>query len=387
MRLFTSLVSFGLLATVVGQSNCDLIQSVTLTVPNASSLIGRIPNQTNLSSYVVLETQQWQYIAITKGPGNISKVYKNGQLIIQDTYLNLPYSWNRFELGAVFFTSYGAFFDGFIDEIRLSNVVRSDSDILNTYNSNSEFIQDANTIGLWHLNQNSGSSISATIGNDGLLNTAQWSGQGRFGQCLSFNGVNAVSRINQSIPTNNMTFEFWIKPNLIQDSWCISFYGINTDGFGINEITTNYLWSTGDTTTSVTVDPSSLPYIWVTDGSCTDTVWFNGSQIDTVLVTVTDTLLINTVITGVAPPNNVNTIRVFPNPAMDQVTVDFGNYGLLSGYSFRITNSIGQVVYLSPITQQSVMLPLGGWGGPGLYFVELRNPQGIAVDTRHIILQ
>jgi hypothetical protein len=139
MRLFTSLASFGLFATVVGQSNCDLIQSVTLTVPNASSLIGNIPNQTNLSNYVVLETEQWQYIAITKGPGNIAKVYKNGQLIIQDTYLNLSYSWSRIELGAVFFTSYNAFFDGFIDEIRLSNVVRSDSDILNTYNSNSEW--------------------------------------------------------------------------------------------------------------------------------------------------------------------------------------------------------------------------------------------------------
>jgi hypothetical protein len=196
--------------------------------------------------------------------------------------------------------------------------------------------------------------------------------------------------MQMSLPTSNMTVEFWVKPVATPERGsAISLFGQNTTTFFINQETTqvDYLWSTGDTATSVTVDPSTLPYVWVTNGSCTDTVWFNSTQIDTVLVTVTDTLLINTVITGVAAPNNVNTIRVFPNPAMDQVTVDFGNYGLLSGYSFRITNSIGQVVYLSPITQQSVMLPLGGWGGPGLYFVELRNPQGVAVDTRHIILQ
>lgn len=387
MRLFTTLVSVALLSAAVGQSNCDLIQSVTVTVPNSTSFVGNPPAQIGLNNSVPIDIQQWQYIAITKGPGNLAQVYKNGQLVYQDTYANLVYSWNRLELGAVFFTNYGGWFNGYIDEIRLSNVVRSDSEIMNNYTSNSEFNQDSNTIGLWHFNQNSGSSITATVGNNGSLNTAQWSGQGRFGQCLSFNGLNAVSIINQSIPTNTMTFEFWIKPNMIQNSWCISFYGANTDGFFISERTTNYLWSNGDTSTSVTVDPSTMPYVWVTDGFCTDTVWFNGTQIDTVLVTVTDTLLINTVITGVAPPNNVNTIRVFPNPAMDQVTVDFGNYGLLSGYSFRITNSIGQVVYMSPITQQSVLLPLGGWGGPGLYFVELRNPQGIAVDTRHIILQ
>ncbi len=184
-----------------------------------------------------------------------------------------------------------------------------------------------------------------------------------------------------------MTIEFWIKPITDERGISVSLFGFNTSSFTSEVIESDILWSTGDTTTSVTVDPSTLPYVWVTNGSCTDTVWFNGSQIDTVLVTVTDTLLINTTIAGINPPNNVNTIRVFPNPALDHVTVDFGNYGLMAGYSFRITNSIGQVVYFSPINQQSVYLPLGGWGGPGLYFVELLNPQSIAVDTRHIVLQ
>lgn len=374
----------------LAQGNCDLITSATLSVSGGPSFVGVAPyilvNGLNDVPFAINE-QQWQYIAITKDGQNQGKVYLNGQLVIQGDYANVSYSWNRIDLGAVFFTGWGGWFNGQIDEVRMSNVVRTGASILASYNSNAPLPVDANTIGLWHFDQSSGSTILATAGSNGTITNATWDPQGRFGQCLSFNGTNARATINQAVPTSNMTFEFWIKPSVAQASWPISWYGFNTAGFNTNNIVPTYVWSTGDTTTSVTVDPNAVPYVWVTNGTCTDTVWFNGSQIDTVLVTVTDTLLINTTITGINPPNNVNTIRVFPNPALDHVTVDFGNYGLMSGYSFRITNDLGQVVYMSPISQQSVYLSLGQWTGVGLYFVEVLDPMNQTVQVRHIVIQ
>ncbi|MFN5317593.1 MAG: LamG-like jellyroll fold domain-containing protein [Bacteroidia bacterium] len=108
---------------------------------------------------------------------------------------------------------------------------------------------------------------------------------------------------------------------------------------------------------------------------------------DTVLTTVTDTLIINTLITELAPPANTNTIKVFPNPAGSTLTIDYGNYALMNGYQLRIENSLGQQVFQTNINQQSDTLSLGSWGGNGLYFVHIVDPQGNTVDIRKIVLQ
>ena len=108
---------------------------------------------------------------------------------------------------------------------------------------------------------------------------------------------------------------------------------------------------------------------------------------DTMLTTVTDTLIINTLITELAPPANTNTIKVFPNPAGSTLTIDYGNFALMNGYQLRIENSLGQEVFQTNINQQSDTLSLGTWGGNGLYFVHIVDPQGNTIDIRKIILQ
>ena len=108
---------------------------------------------------------------------------------------------------------------------------------------------------------------------------------------------------------------------------------------------------------------------------------------DTVLTSVTDTLIINTLITELAPPANTNTIKVFPNPAGSTLTIDYGNFALMNGYQLRIENSLGQEVFQTNISQQSDTLSLDTWGGNGLYFVHIVDPQGNTVDIRKIILQ
>jgi hypothetical protein len=164
------------------------------------------------------------------------------------------------------------------------------------------------------------------------------------------------------------------------------------------------------TFTATTTDPNPS-YVWQSDfgqgyvtliraistsGECIDTSNVSiisiadtciNSITDTSFIAVTDTLIINTLITGINPPANSNTIKVFPNPAGSFITIDYGNFALMSGYQLRIENSLGQQVFQTNITQQSDYLSLSTWGGNGLYFVHIIDPQGNTIDIRKIVLQ
>jgi hypothetical protein len=104
-------------------------------------------------------------------------------------------------------------------------------------------------------------------------------------------------------------------------------------------------------------------------------------------ITVTDTLVINTTITGFNPVTYQNTAKIYPNPTNDHITIDNGNIANLVGYQIKISNSLGQQVFLSAITQQQFYLDITTWGGNGLYFVNTINAQGVTIDTKKIIIQ
>ena len=105
-------------------------------------------------------------------------------------------------------------------------------------------------------------------------------------------------------------------------------------------------------------------------------------------VTVTDTLVITANFTSFNPVTYANTIKVFPNPTKDKITIDCGsNYNTLNGYTIKITNSMSQVVYSSNITQQSATIDLSTWTGRGVYFVHLVDGNGSTVDIKKIVLQ
>jgi hypothetical protein len=134
------------------------------------------------------------------------------------------------------------------------------------------------------------------------------------------------------------------------------------------------------TTSGECVDTSDIATISILDTCVT-------SINDTTFVTVTDTLVINTLITGINPPNNSNTIKVYPNPANTHITIEYGDFAIMNGYQLRIENSLGQEVFQTSITQESDYLNLNSWGGNGLYFVHIVDPQGNTIDIRKIVLQ
>jgi hypothetical protein len=104
-------------------------------------------------------------------------------------------------------------------------------------------------------------------------------------------------------------------------------------------------------------------------------------------ITVTDTLIINLGPTGFNPVTYSNTILMYPNPSNEQLTIDYGDYATLAGYTLKIFNGIGQEIHSANINQQQEVLPLGTWGGAGNYQVVIYNAQGVPVDTRTIVLQ
>ena len=92
-------------------------------------------------------------------------------------------------------------------------------------------------------------------------------------------------------------------------------------------------------------------------------------------------------ITGFNPVTYNNTIKIFPNPTNNYITIDYGNFASLNGYQLKIINSLSQQVFQTNITQQSNYLNLTSWGGNGLYFVQIIDPQGNIIDIRKIVLQ
>jgi hypothetical protein len=117
-----------------------------------------------------------------------------------------------------------------------------------------------------------------------------------------------------------------------------------------------------------------------------DTCITNVTIYDTLLTTVTDTLIINTTL-SLPAPNNQNTILIYPNPASDHITIDNGNYAAMAGYTIKIENNAGQQVFQSAVNQPQFYIDLSTWSGNGLYFVHLIDPQNNTVTVRKIVLQ
>ena len=176
----------------------------------------------------------------------------------------------------------------------------------------------------------------------------------------------------------------------------------NPSNFGWQNVPNNTNYS-GGTTNTLTVSNVQLsnhnqPFrVIASSGNCTDTSNVATIQIadtcitnvtvyDTLLTTVTDTLVINTTL-SLPAPNNENTILIYPNPASDHITIDNGNYSAMAGYTIRIENNAGQQVFQSAINQQQFYVDLSTWSGNGLYFVHLIDPQNNTVTVRKIVLQ
>ena len=107
---------------------------------------------------------------------------------------------------------------------------------------------------------------------------------------------------------------------------------------------------------------------------------------DTLRISVTDTLIIDLKTVGVSQ-NQRNIIRAFPNPTTGELVIDNGNYTLMNKYLLKVITSTGQTVFENEIDQQQFKIDLNQFGGKGLYFLQVYNPNNELMELRKIVLQ
>ena len=106
---------------------------------------------------------------------------------------------------------------------------------------------------------------------------------------------------------------------------------------------------------------------------------------DTSHVSVTDTLFI-TVTVGVSPNTTPNTLDIYPNPGHNQLYINTGDYAVMSGYSLKITNPLGQTVFTNAVSQQLFAISTSTWAA-GVYYLQVINPSSAVVATKEIVVQ
>jgi hypothetical protein len=130
-------------------------------------------------------------------------------------------------------------------------------------------------------------------------------------------------------------------------------------------------------------------YTYTDSNNCSNMAMASTIVYDTIVcsTSVTDTLIINTTISTLTPPNNLNTIKIYPNPASTHITIDYGNYQSMIGFTLKIVNTLGATFYTAPINKQLSYIDLSTWSGNGLYFVQILDSQNNIVHNKKILIQ
>ncbi len=264
-----------------------------------------------------------------------------------------------------------------------------------------------------NYNLNSTYNLIIGVQNDNLNPSTHWEGQiddiGIWNRALTqqeitnlYKAINCANNTTISPQTNSLTIgstatfvsstsdpnpSYVWQSDLGQGFQTLNNYGnysgVNTNSLSISNVQLSEhnqqiraISKSGDC-----IDTSNVAVI-----NILDTCIANVTVYDTLLTTVTDTLIINTTL-SLPAPNNENTILIYPNPASDHITIYNGNFTAMIGYSIKITNNAGQEVFLKAINQAQFYVDLSTWSGNGLYFVHLIDPQNNTVTVKKIVLQ
>ena len=139
--------------------------------------------------------------------------------------------------------------------------------------------------------------------------------------------------------------------------------------------------------TNAGLGKKTITYNYTTGAGCSGSATAITTVYDTTACSTFDTLFINIAVAGLTAPNNLGTLKIWPNPANDHITIDNGNYGILSGYSVKIETVLGQEVFKSAINQQQFSVDLTTWNGKGVYLVHVLDNQNNIIETKKIVLQ
>lgn len=113
------------------------------------------------------------------------------------------------------------------------------------------------------------------------------------------------------------------------------------------------------------------------EGKCTNVV--NVIKEDTL------NIYLSSIITTVYDPSQaVTTVKVYPNPTDENLTVSIDNYTNLSGVTLKVINSQSAEVHSEAVTGPTQSIDVSSWSA-GIYFLQVLNGTDI-VDIRKIVV-
>jgi hypothetical protein len=84
---------------------------------------------------------------------------------------------------------------------------------------------------------------------------------------------------------------------------------------------------------------------------------------------------------------NLNISRACPNLAFNRLMIDIGDITTMIGYTFKIIDYLGKVVFETIIQQQVFDLDLNTIGGRGTYFLQVIDNSSQIVEIKKIVLR
>ena len=111
------------------------------------------------------------------------------------------------------------------------------------------------------------------------------------------------------------------------------------------------------------------------------------TNIDTVTLTVTDTLIIDVSLVGLNPLSFEYQVKVYPNPTRDYILIDVPADMISQSYFIELANPLGQIVYYNLMNQSQLQINISSLGATGTYVLKLYDSSLNLVDKRIIILQ
>ena len=258
-----------------------------LQLQNTNNIEARFRNsagvQFDVVSYNILDIGQWQHLAFSYD-GSFIRLYKNGVIVDSNAANGIITNISQsFKIGALDWQTTSFPMQGNVDEVRLwdeaisENVISSwmcDPVDLTHPNYN-------NLMGYWRLNDGNGNVVSDNSPSNlnGTLVSANWSYSTScfstsISGCTDFNACNYNSLAN------------------IDDGSCyfttaqINQNGFNLDAFVNSGISPySYIWSTGESTNSISPQTNGLYWLIVTDSNMclSDTAYFDVTFISTSL--------------------------------------------------------------------------------------------------------
>jgi hypothetical protein len=191
-----------------------------------------------LSPDDVLTLNQWQHVAVSiDEANNLVTMYLNGEEIARNTAWagTIPTGSNNTYIGR-----YSAvdqeYFQGRIDEVRISDSFRSTEEIRSTYSQRTihttyqELPADEHTVGLWHMNEGTDNSCSggedvcdsSGNSNDGTFSGTTFTTNSKLGDNATiFDGTNDYIQMadSASLDINTaITIEGWVYVTASKDS-------------------------------------------------------------------------------------------------------------------------------------------------------------------------